>query len=147
MASILTKIGDVLSGGLVGQIGEIIDKTSTSDEERMAAKLAAQKAVQDYELAIGEQVNQLEAQLTARQSADMASDSWLSKNVRPMVLLALTSSVMLLAYLTIFFLPAEKSTLLEPWIELMTTIMLAVYSFYFGGRTIEKFQTIKRKGC
>lgn len=142
--SFLKDILNGVTGGLVGQIGEIIDKTSTSDEERMRAKLDADKAINDYALALGEQLLTAEVQLTKRQENDMASDSWLSKNVRPIVLVFLTSSVMLLAYLSIFILPVEKVALIDPWIDLLTTVLLAAYSFYFGGRTIEKFQTIKR---
>lgn len=143
--SFLKDIIGTVTGGLVGQIGDIIDRTSTSDEEREALKLEAQKAVQAYELALGEQLQNAEVQLTERQKTDMASDSWLSKNVRPIVLMFLTGSVMLLAYLSIFALPVNKAALVEPWIDLVTTVMLAAYSFYFGGRTIEKFQTIRKR--
>lgn len=141
----IKNIIGIATGGLVGQIGDIIDRTSTSDEEREALKLEAQKAVQTYELALGEQLQNAEVQLTERQKTDMASDSWLSKNVRPVVLMFLTVSVILLAYLSIFALPVNKAALVEPWIDLVTTVMLAAYSFYFGGRTIEKFQTIRKR--
>jgi len=129
---------DTLSGGLVGQIGDILDKTSTSDEERMQINMAIEKQVQDFTLQLSNQLIAVEQQITDRQKNDMASDSWLSKNVRPMALVYLTIAVTLLAYLTVFFLPEEKILLLKVWIELFTVLLLTVYGFYFGSRGIEK---------
>lgn len=140
-STLLGKVG----GSLVSDIGTIIDKTSTSDAEREQLKIDATVAVNNFTLALGEQLLTAEIQLTERQKNDMASDSWLSKNVRPTVLLFLTVAVMALAYLSIFTLDVSKVALINPWIDLLTTILLAAYSFYFGGRTIEKFQTIRSR--
>ena len=82
-------------------------------------------------------------EITARHAADMMSDSWLSKNIRPISLIFLTASTVLLAYLTIFFLNVEKVELLESWLVLLTTLLVIVYAFYFGSRGVEKFQAIK----
>ena len=141
--SVFGKIIGALTGGLVKEVGEIIDKTSTSDEERMQNQIELTRAVHTYELALREQLLTAEVQLTERHKHDMTSDSWLSKNIRPITLAFVTAAVVLLAYLTLFLLPPEKAQLLEAWLSLFTVLLLTVYSFYFGGRTIEKFQSIK----
>jgi len=92
------------------------------------------------------EIIKIEAQeLSSRHASDMASDSWLSKNVRPLVLIFLTVATVLLAYLTIFTLGDDKVELIEPWISLLTVLLAAVYAFYFGSRGFEKVQKIKRK--
>lgn len=139
--SLLGFLGEAakgLAGGLVEQVGNILDKTSTSDEERMQINMAIDKQVQDFTLQLNNQLIAVEQQITDRQKNDMASDSWLSKNVRPMALVYLTIAVTLLAYLTVFFLPESKILLLKVWIELFTVLLLTVYGFYFGSRGIEK---------
>jgi len=87
----------------------------------------------------------LEQELTKRQQADMTSDSWLSKNVRPLALLFLTVMTVSLAYLTIFYLPAEKTVLLKPWLDMLTTLLSLVYTFYFGSRGFEKITNLIMK--
>jgi hypothetical protein len=129
---------DTLSGGLVGQIGDILDKTSTSDEERMQMKMAIEKQVQEYTLQLTNQLQTVEQQLTDRQKNDMASDSWLSKNVRPLTMVFLTLSVVVLAYLSIFALDAGKVALLSPWIDTLKDLLQTVFVFYFGSRGFEK---------
>jgi len=75
----------------------------------------------------------------------MRSDSWLSKNIRPCVLAFLIVSTVLLAYLSIFILDADKSELIAPWVELLKVLDIAVIGFYFGSRGLEKVQGIKAK--
>jgi len=79
----------------------------------------------------------------------MTSDSWLSKNVRPMILIFLTVMTVVLAYSTIFALPPDKVTLLKPWIDTIGGLLSMVYGFYFGSRGLEKIgqmvtQTLKK---
>lgn len=104
--------------------------------------------VSDKDLAnqLKAEIVKIEAQeLSKRHASDMASDSWLSKNVRPLVLIFLTVATVLLAYLTIFILSSDKVAIIEPWISLLTVLLAAVYAFYFGSRGFEKVQSIKRK--
>ena len=78
--------------------------------------------------------------VTDRWTADMSSDSWLSKNIRPMTLIAILSGYFLFALMSAFGLEANESyvTLLGNWGQI---VMLA----YFGGRTVEKVMEIKNK--
>jgi hypothetical protein len=87
----------------------------------------------------------MEAELTERLKLDMKSDSWLSKNIRPMTLVFMTLVVSLLAFLTIFKsgFTAEQTLTVENWIPFFQTIMLTIYGFYFGSRGLEKIQKIR----
>ena len=78
--------------------------------------------------------------VTDRWKADMSSDSWLSKNIRPMTLIAILSGYFIFAAMSAFGLEANESyvTLLGNWGQI---VMLA----YFGGRTVEKVMEIKAK--
>jgi len=70
----------------------------------------------------------------------MASDSWLSKNVRPMSLIFLTVMTMILIYLDFFY--GEEISVPGEWIELLKSLLLGVYIAYFGSRGLEKYKTI-----
>ena len=132
---------DILTGGaakLVDSVGNAIDSIVTSDEERLALRIAMEKEVNTM---TAEQLNataQLDAEISERHKNDMNSDSWLSKNIRPMIIIFLTITTIALAYLTIFLLDTEKVTLLNSWTSLLTTLLVTVYAFYFGSRGAEK---------
>ena len=90
--SILTKI---FSGGateLVKGIGGVIDNLHTSKEEKLAAELKVKELIASYEV-------QMEKEISSRWEADMKSDSWLSKNVRPLVLVFLVVSTVLMIFI------------------------------------------------
>ena len=77
----------------------------------------------------------MEQNITDRWSADMNSDSWLSKNVRPMILIFLVVSTILMIFIdagTIKFVVEEK------WTDLLQLVLITVIGAYFGGRTMEK---------
>lgn len=139
--SLFGLLGDAvngLSGGLVGSIGETVKKFVTTDKDRLELQAAIEKQVTDYNLAVIDRLQSAEVQLTERQKADMASDSWLSKNIRPLVLAFLTVSTVLLAYLTVFILSPEKISLLSPWIDTLKDLLQTAFVFYFGSRGFEK---------
>lgn len=139
---------DFFSAGtakVIDSVGSIVDNLHTSDDEKNAAKLAVQKEVNAFKIAQLTSMAQYDKEITERHKADMTSDSWLSKNIRPLIVAFLTVSTVLLAYLTIFILNPEKSTLLVPWIDLLTALLVTAYSFYFGSRGFEKIQKIKQK--
>ena len=123
---------DKLFGGgaadLVKSVGGVIDGLHTSDEEKLAAELKVKELVAQYE-------TQMEKEITSRWQADMASDSWLSKNIRPLVLLFLVVSTVLLIFIdagTIKFVVESK------WTDLLQLVLITVIGAYFGGRSIEK---------
>lgn len=72
----------------------------------------------------------------------MRSDSWLSKNVRPLSLVFLTIFTMLLIYIDSF---TEAVVVEEEWISLLKTLLLSVFMAYFGSRGVEKWKTIHEK--
>lgn len=127
---------------LVGEVGGIVDALHTSTEEKIALKNDIEKAIMQNNLDNSKLLADYDQQITDRHANDMQSDSWLSKNVRPMALIFLTVMTVLLAYLTIFLLTPDKVTLLEIWVALLTTLLTMVYVFYFGSRGIEKITKI-----
>ena len=126
--SILNKI---FSGGakeLVEGVGGVLDNLSTTKEEKLEAQRKIQKLVSDYE-------TKMEQNITDRWKADMNSDSWLSKNVRPLVLIFLVVSTVLMIFIdagTIAFEVEAK------WTDLLQLVLITVIGAYFGGRTMEK---------
>lgn len=136
--SIISSVLSTLSGGLIGQIGEVIGKTNTTDKERLEIAAGVERAVQEFTIKATDQLLAAEAQLTERMRLDMSSDSWLAKNVRPIVLVYLTLVITLFAVASTFWLPADKVAILKTWVEMFTVLLLTVYSFYFGSRGVEK---------
>ncbi len=134
----LSRVANELTGGLIGQVGDVLAKTNTTDKERLALQNDLTKIIQEYELKLTDQLQVAEQQITERSKIDMGSDSWLSKNIRPMVMAFLTLTTVLLAYVSIFALPLDKVALLNPWIEMLQNLDLTVFTFYFGSRGIEK---------
>ena len=80
-------------------------------------------------------------ELTKRQQADMASDSWLSKNIRPITLIAILSGYFIFAMMSAFQLDTNQK-----YVELLGQWGMLIMSFYFGGRTLEKIIDMKSKG-
>ena len=126
-------IDDIVGAGL-----KILDKVIPDPAAKAAAQLELQKLANDGHLA-ELQADMNEAQeLTKRQQADMASDSWLSKNIRPMTLIAILAGYVTFAMMSAFGLESNQNyvTLLGNW-------GMLVMSFYFGGRTLEKIADMK----
>jgi hypothetical protein len=127
---------------LVGAVGGIIDEIHTSDEEKLVLKARIEAAVMAHNEAQMRHIAQYDQEITKRHESDMRSDSWLSKNIRPMVLAFLTGATILLAFLTIFTLSVGEVTLLQPWLDLLQILLVTVYAFYFGSRGIEKVKKL-----
>ena len=126
--SILTKLFSGGAADLVKGVGGVIDNLHTSDEEKLAAENKIKALISDYE-------TKMEANITDRWKADMNSDSWLSKNVRPMILIFLVVSTVLMIFIdagTIQFTVEEK------WTDLLQLVLITVIGAYFGGRSFEK---------
>jgi len=111
--------------GLVNKGVEIFDRKYQTEAEK-------QQAVRLYELEMQERIqgawNQEQAQLTERHKNDMISDSWLSKNIRPVALIYLMA-----LYTLAFFMDVPETVL-----EMLRDLLMTVFVFYFGARTIEK---------
>lgn len=120
-------VGNIVTGNIPGAIAAITGDESLTKEQR------------EYALKVMElDIKEMEG-VTKRWSSDMSSDSWLSKNVRPLTLVFLTITTITLIYLD-FCYPDYKVP--SEWIELLKSLLLGVYIAYFGSRGIEKYRSI-----
>ena len=124
--------------------GKLIDKLIPDPEAKAKAQLDLAKMAQDGELARMANETDLykteQNNLTDRLKSDMASDSWLSKNIRPMTLVYI-----LVAYLLLAILDASVIDIADAFVELLGQWGMLVMSFYFGGRTLEKIMDMKAR--
>ena len=127
--------------GAVLSIGEkLIDKFFPDPEQKAKAQLELLQMQQDGDFKKIE-ADIVEAQeLSKRQQADMTSDSWLSKNIRPMTLIFILGGYFVFAMMSAFGNNAN-----EKYVELLGQWGMLVMSFYFGGRTLEKIMDMKSK--
>tara|TARA_R110002020_G_scaffold471659_1_gene698940 strand:- start:1297 stop:1689 length:393 start_codon:yes stop_codon:yes gene_type:complete len=127
----MSILGKIFSGGaadLVKGVGGVIDNLHTSKEEKLAAEQKIKELVAQYEI-------EMEKNITDRWKSDMNSDSWLSKNVRPMVLIFLVISTVLMIFIDAGTINFE----VEPkWTDLLQLVLITVIGAYFGGRSFEK---------
>ena len=124
----LSKLFSSGAADLVKGVGGIIDNLHTSKEEKLAAELKIKQLISDYEV-------EMEKNITSRWEADLKSDSWLSKNVRPMVLIFLIVCTMLLIFIDA---GAIKFNVKDSYIDLLQMVLITVIGAYFGGRSFEK---------
>jgi len=125
--------------------GKLVDKLIPDPKAQAQAKLELAKMAQDGELAkMANETKLYETEqdnLTGRHKADMASDSWLSKNIRPMTLIAILTGYFVFALMSAFNLDTNAA-----YVELLGQWGMLIMSFYFGGRTLEKVIDL-RKGA
>ena len=124
-------LGKLFSGGaaeLVKGVGGVIDNLHTSNEEKLEAERKIKELIANYEV-------EMEKNITSRWEADLKSDSWLSKNVRPLVLIFLIVCTMLLIFIDA---GALKFNVKDSYIDLLQLVLITVIGAYFGGRSLEK---------
>jgi|TARA_B100000424_G_scaffold261228_1_gene245931 hypothetical protein len=132
--SILGVVGDVLpDAGVLGIVKGLIEK----EPDIVLPPEDKEKAMKLLELDMVEM-----QEVSKRWESDMKSDSWLSKNTRPLSLIFLTISMVLLILLDSFEWSFGVS---EGWVDLLQTLLVTVYVAYFGSRGAEKFQSIRNK--
>ena len=124
-------IDKLISGGaskLVDSVGSVLDNIITTDDEKLEAKRRLKELILSHEA-------EMQKNVTDRWKSDMNSDSWLSKNVRPLVLIFLVVCTVLMIFIdagTISFTVEEK------WTDLLQLVLITVIGAYFGGRSLEK---------
>ena len=126
-------LNKILSGGaaeLVKGIGGVVDNLHTSAEEKLEAERKIKELVSNYEI-------EMEKQVTERWSMDMKSDSWLSKNIRPLVLIFLVVSTVLMIFIDAGVIAFEVKA---SWVDLLQLVLITVIGAYFGGRSFEKIK-------
>ena len=124
-------LGNLLSGGaadLVKNVGGVIDELHTSEEEKLEAERKIKEIIANHEV-------EMEKNITSRWEADLKSDSWLSKNVRPLVMIFLIVCTMLLIFIDAGALNFEVKS---SWVDLLQLVLITVIGAYFGGRSLEK---------
>ena len=124
----MKKIIQAITGGLLKDIGKVIDNLHTSDEERLEAKQKLQELLEQAD-------KEAQDQVTERWKLDMQSDSFLSKNIRPLVLVFLTVMFTMFAFTdgNIGGFEVQKE-----YIPIFQSLLITVYGAYFVGRTWEK---------
>ena len=124
-------LGKLFSGGaadLVKGVGGVIDNLHTSKEEKLEAERKIKEIIANHEV-------EMEKNITTRWEADLKSDSWLSKNVRPLVLIFLIICTMLLIFIDAGTINFEVKS---SWVDLLQLVLITVIGAYFGGRSLEK---------
>jgi hypothetical protein len=124
----MKKILSLLTGGLIKDVGDVIDKLTTTDEERLAAKQKVQELLEKAD-------QDAQTQITERWKVDMQSDSFLSKNIRPLVLIY---STIIFTVLSFFDGNIGSFQVAEEYIPIFQSLLITVYGAYFVGRTWEK---------
>ena len=127
-------------GALLDIGGKILDKVFPDPAQAEQAKLKLLEMQQNGELAQIAADTAEQQELTARLQADMTSDSWLSKNIRPMTLVFI-----LVVYTSFAGLSAADIEVNNNYVELLGQWGMLIMSFYFGGRTLEKIMDMKSK--
>ena len=126
--NVLSKIFSSGASELVKSVGGVIDNLTTSKEEKLEAERKIQDLIANHEI-------EMEKNITERWKMDMQSDSWLSKNIRPLVLVFLVVSTVLLIFIDA---GAISFTVQDKWTDLLQLVLITVIGAYFGGRSLEK---------
>ena len=127
----MSIINEIFSGGankLVESVGGVLDNLTTTKEEKILAKQKLKELILNHEA-------EMQQNVTDRWKADMNSDSWLSKNVRPLVLIFLVVSTVLMIFIDA---GAIQFNVEEKWTDLLQLVLITVIGAYFGGRSFEK---------
>ena len=124
-------LSKLFSGGaaeLVKGVGGVIDNLHTSEEEKLTAERKIKDMIMGYEA-------EMQKQISERWRVDMNSDSWLSKNIRPLVLIFLVVSTVLMIFIDAGAIAFEVK---DTWVDLLQLVLITVIGAYFGGRSLEK---------
>ena len=113
---------------VAGKVGGLVDRFVRTKDEKAEFEKEMTKILIDAEA-------DMQKNVTERWRADMNSDSWLSKNVRPLVLMFLIFNTMLLIFIDAGYIEFKVEA---NWVDLLQVLLLTVIAAYFGGRTVEK---------
>ena len=126
--SVLNKIFSAGASELVKNVGGVLDNLTTTKEEKLAAEQKIKDMIMGYEA-------EMQKQVTERWSMDMKSDSWLSKNIRPLTLIFLVISTVLIIFIDAGVLQFDVKS---SWVDLLQLVLITVIGAYFGGHSLEK---------
>ena len=126
--NVLNKIFSAGATELVKNVGGVLDNLTTTKDEKLAAEQKIKDMIMGYEA-------EMQKQVTERWSMDMKSDSWLSKNIRPLTLIFLVISTVLIIFIDAGVLQFDVKS---SWVDLLQLVLITVIGAYFGGRSLEK---------
>jgi len=126
--TMISKIFSAGAGELIKNVGGVIDNLHTSAEEKLEAERKIKDMIMGYEA-------EMQKQVTERWKVDMNSDSWLSKNIRPLVLVFLVVATVLLIFIDAGVISFQVQ---DKWTDLLQLVLITVIGAYFGGRSLEK---------
>ncbi len=135
-------LGDIVKNGITGLIDSVSNaahKFITTEKDRQLFELELLKIKDTERDKLLQHIEQAEKNITERHKSDMMSDSWLSKNVRPIVL------IYLLIAFTLFAAGSHHFSISIAYIEMLKEMLKLVFGFYFGGRSVEKIIGMIRK--
>jgi len=124
----MNKLFAWLTGSVIKEVGNVIDNLTTSKEEKLQLKNQLQVIFEEAEA-------NAQSEVTERWKSDMNSDSFLSKNIRPMVLIYLTVVFSALAFTDGNI---GEFVIAKEYIPIFQTLLVTVYGAYFVGRSWEK---------
>ena len=135
MSAILAKIFGNAGGGILKSLSSVADKFITTGDEKRAFQKDMEQIFLDAEAAMQKNV-------TDRWKADLEHGNWLTRSVRPLVLIFLILSTIIMVFVdsgSINFNVEQK------WTDLLQLVLMTTIGAYFGGRSVEKFNQIKKK--
>ena len=126
--SVLNKIFSTGANELVKSVGGVIDNLTTTKDEKLAAEQKIKDMIMGYEA-------EMQKQVTERWKVHMNSESWLSKNIRPLTLIFLVISTVLIIFIDAGMLQFDVKS---SWVDLLQLVLITVIGAYLGGRSLEK---------
>ncbi len=130
--SFISKLFTTNAKDLVGEVGNVVDNLTTTQEEKLEAKRKIKEITLSFEA-------ELQKEVSKRWEQDMNSDSWLSKNIRPLTLIFLVFSTVLLIFIDSEMINFKVQ---NQWIDLLQIILITIIGAYFGGRSYEKIKRL-----
>jgi len=131
--SFISKLFTSNAKDLVGEVGNVVDNLTTTQEEKLEAKKKIKEITLSFEA-------ELQKEVSKRWEQDMNSDSWLSKNIRPLTLIFLVFSTVLLIFIDSEMINFKVQ---DQWIDLLQIILITIIGAYFGGRSYEKIKRLQ----
>jgi len=131
--SFISKLFTSNTKDLVGEVGNVVDDLTTTEEEKLEAKRKIKEITLNFEA-------ELQKEVSKRWEQDMNSDSWLSKNIRPLTLIFLVFCTIILIFIDSGKIDFKVQ---DQWIDLLQIILITIIGAYFGGRSYEKIKRLK----
>lgn len=130
--SFISKLFTTNAKDLVGEVGNVVDNLTTTQEEKLEAKKKIKEITLSFEA-------ELQKEVSKRWEQDMNSDSWLSKNIRPLTLIFLVFCTIILIFIDSGKIDFKVQ---DHWIDLLQIILITIIGAYFGGRSYEKIKRL-----